>query len=632
MLSVSDTIAAVSVIDRAITNATPVQSMSGETLSRLPSSSVADVLRYFAGVQVKDYGGLGGLKTVNVRSLGSQHVGVFYDGVRITNAQNGQVDLGRYSLDNLEEVALYNGQKSSFLQSATEYASASSVYLRTGKPTFDGRPSNLRAVLKYGSFGSFSPTLRYDCTLGNATLTSEVMYLASKGDYKFSIRNEYEDTTARRSNSDIEALRAELGLFANPFGGELRAHAYFYSSERGLPGPVVRRISEQYASTDRQWDRNSFLQASWRRDFSRFSLLFIAKGTYDYLEYLSDPTGEAVTVYAHNHYHQKDLYVSAAGAYHPTQHLSMNLSADLRWSGLKCDVAHFTPVTRLDTKAAFAVNYIAGAFNAQGSVLYTRVEDHTAGAANPMARLTPTLLAGWHSERLNFRAFYKSIFRTPTFNDLYYTLVGNASLRPERTRQWNMGADFHISQGGILRSDMSVDIYYDSVHDKIVAMPGKSQFRWSMMNYGLVKGCGVNAAWSNTLDFDRSSLAVKVCYAFEIARDCTDPDDDFYGGQIPYTPWHSGSIVADYKMGRWFICSSFLYTGVRYRASDNMPENRMSPWNTLDVSLSRLFSLRSSTSLRISLDINNVLNRQYEVVTRYPMPGINIMAKTILTI
>jgi vitamin B12 transporter len=31
---------------------------------------VADALRYFSGLQLKDYGGVGGIKTVNIRSMG----------------------------------------------------------------------------------------------------------------------------------------------------------------------------------------------------------------------------------------------------------------------------------------------------------------------------------------------------------------------------------------------------------------------------------------------------------------------------------------------------------------------------------------------------------------------------------
>ena len=81
----------------------PVQELSGERLQRLNS--------HFSGIQIKDYGGVGGLKTVNIRSMGTNHVGVFYDGIELGNAQNGTVDLGRFSLDNMESVTLYNGQK-----------------------------------------------------------------------------------------------------------------------------------------------------------------------------------------------------------------------------------------------------------------------------------------------------------------------------------------------------------------------------------------------------------------------------------------------------------------------------------------------------------------------------------------
>ena len=89
----------------------PSQTLSGEQLKGLNSHSVADAIRYFAGVQLKDYGGVGGVKTLDIRSMGTNHMGIFYDGIQLGNAQNGQIDLGRYSLDNIESITLYNGQK-----------------------------------------------------------------------------------------------------------------------------------------------------------------------------------------------------------------------------------------------------------------------------------------------------------------------------------------------------------------------------------------------------------------------------------------------------------------------------------------------------------------------------------------
>ena len=116
----------------------PVQIMEGKQLEKLSVHSVADAIRYFSGVQIKDFGGIGGLKTVNIRSMGTNHVGIFYDGIELGNAQNGQIDLGRFSLDNMEAVSLYNGQRSAIFQSAKDFGSAGTVYLQSRIPRFNG--------------------------------------------------------------------------------------------------------------------------------------------------------------------------------------------------------------------------------------------------------------------------------------------------------------------------------------------------------------------------------------------------------------------------------------------------------------------------------------------------------------
>lgn len=123
------------VVSDRVSKEVPAQVLQGTQLQSLSTTSVADALKFFAGVQIKDYGGLGGQKTINVRSLGTQHTGVYIDGIRITNCQNGTVDLSKYSLTNMEAVELYNANKISSLMSASEYASASTVYFTTKQPS-----------------------------------------------------------------------------------------------------------------------------------------------------------------------------------------------------------------------------------------------------------------------------------------------------------------------------------------------------------------------------------------------------------------------------------------------------------------------------------------------------------------
>ena len=156
-------ISEVSVVGKKEREIIKPQSISGAELERLNSLSVADALRYFSGVQIKDYGGIGGIKTVNIRSMGTNHVGVFYNGMQLGNAQNGQVDLGRYSLDNVEEISLYNGQKSDIFQSAKDFSASSAIYITTKRPRFKGEERyHLTGQFRTGSFGLVNPSILWE--------------------------------------------------------------------------------------------------------------------------------------------------------------------------------------------------------------------------------------------------------------------------------------------------------------------------------------------------------------------------------------------------------------------------------------------------------------------------------------
>ena len=613
----------------------PAQVLDGERLQRLGAHSVADAIRYFSGVQIKDYGGIGGLKTINVRGMGTQHVGVFYDGIQLGNAQNGQIDLGRYSLDNIAAVTLYNGQKSSGVQSAKDYASASAVYLRTRTPEFrDGKRRNLKLTLKGGSFGTVNPSVLYEQRLGERisnSLNAEFLY--TTGRYKFSyVKADGYDTTAVRQNGDVRALRIEEGLFGRIPNGNWRVKAYFYDSERGYPGAFVREEPGKFRHEDRQWDSNFFLQGSFFKSFGdRHRLSVNAKYAYDYLHYLSDPRLDVTTMYVNNHYYQQEVYLSAAHELALFKWWDLNLATDLQYNTLAADLVNFVYPSRLTSLTARAATFRFGKATVQGSLLYTFVKDFArepGAEAGEKNVFTPTLVVQYKPFRetdFALRAFYKRIFRMPTLNDLYYTFIGNKYLKPEYTTQYNLGIAYTKEwlKARFRRFEVSLDAYYNEVDDKIIAMPTSNQFQWTMVNLGYVKIRGADAVVSGSMCFGRFSIDCRATYTWQKAQDFTDRSSTYYGGQIPYIPWHSGSAIVGMSLGDWSLDYSFIYTGERYESSANIPENHALAWYTSDLSLSKNFRLRSS-QLRATLEVNNLFNQQYEVVQCYPMPGTNV--------
>lgn len=623
----------------------PAQTLGGKKLESLNSHSIADAIRYFSGVQVKDYGGVGGIKTIDIRSMGTNHLGVFYDGIQLGNAQNGQIDLGKFSLDNIEEISLYNGQKSEIFQPARDFGSAGTVYIRTRRPKFTGeKNNNLSVVMRTGSFGLANPSMRWEHRFNrNLTMSLSAEYTYATGQYHFRYRKKFSDgtvawdTTAVRKNGDVQAFRAEGAIFGTLDEGKWNAKFYYYDSERGIPGAIVNNV---WLNSQRQWDRNLFLQGGWQQRLSdRFETMVNAKYARDFMRYNNPDT---TLMLVDNKFWQDEIYFSSANKYTIITDWDVDLSVDYKWNHLNANLPNFSKPTRHTALVALATARTWHRFKCQASLLYTMVNDRydsnyqgetLAKHTKWMHKFTPAVFFNYQPvQRYDFylRAFYKRIFRMPTFNDLYYTDVGNAQLRPEYANQFNIGFWYQrLRESGFFTGlKFTADAYYNTVTDKIIAVPsGRGQYRWMMMNIGKVRIKGIDLTARATMNIVRDlNVDVNLSYTYQRAQDYTDPDDTGYGGsykgQISYIPWHSGSVVGHATWRAAELNYSFIYVGERYNTSVNERMFHEQPWYTHDLGASYTFALRN-VKLKVTAEVNNLFNQYYDVIANYPMPGRN---------
>ncbi len=609
----------------------PSQTLNGEELKKLNSLSIADALRYFSGLQLKDYGGVGGIKTVNVRSMGTHHLGIFYDGIELGNAQNGQIDLGQFSLDNVEEISLYNGQRSAIFQPASDFGNAGSVYIRTKAPHFvAGKRCNLVLRAKCGSSDTFRFSSLWERKLSERVASSlSAGVLSSSGRYKFRYRRVTEDhtvaydTTAVRHNGDIWAVRVEGNVRGGISDGYWNVKAYTYHSGRGIPGAIVNNV---WRRGERQWDHNTFWQAVFQKSFgSRFSTKALAKYAFYDTRYVNN---DETQIHVDNTYRQQELYLSTANVYEVLPRWSISLSYDFKWNKLNSDMVNFAFPHRYSNFVSLATALTLGRFQAQASVVAQFVKDHVRYGAPSKARqtLTPAFFANVYpfgTKLLAVRAFAKKSFRMPTFNDLYYADMGNSRLNPESAIQYDMGVVVakEWKRSLVDHFRIQVDGYCNAVHDKIVAYPKGQQFRWTMLNLGKVHIKGVDAlAELGVMPMAELRLTARLQYTYQDARDVTDPAASYYRDQIPYIPWHSGSAILGVSWRRWDLAYSFLYTGERYSQQENILYNHLQPWYTHDMSVSY-----REGKWAARLDVNNVFSQDYDVILNYPMPKRNYM-------
>ena len=636
----------------AMREVVPSQKLNGELLERLNSHSVADALRYFSGIQLKDYGGVGGIKTVNIRSMGTHHLGISYDGVQLGNAQNGQIDLGQFSLDNVEEITLYNGQKSAIFQPASDFGHAGAIYIRTRVPEFKWREesgerrererrenTNLKVKTQYGSSDMLRLAGLWEQRLSE-TVSSSVSagFLTASGKYKFRYERRYPngetawDTTAVRQNGDIHAERIEANLFGRLNNGGWQVKGYLYNSARGIPGAIVNNV---WRRGERQQDLNTFVQAAFDKNIGEgFSTRWLAKYAYYNTHYVNR---DSTQLPVDNRYKQQELYLSTANVLELLPNWSASLSYDFKWNKLNADTYNFAFPTRISNLVSLATAIDYKHLKAQASVLASFIHDRSERRMennslftihSSLQKLTPAVFVNVYPFRGTFfsmRAYVKKSFRMPTFNDLYYTDMGNANLVPESALQYDLGfaLNKHFEQGVVRHAEMHFDAYYNTVDNKIVAYPKGQQFRWTMLNLGKVHIKGIDVEAEADCQVGRGITAtLRAQYTYQDARDVTDPADSYYEHQIPYIPWHSGSAIVGLSYRNWDVNYSFIYAGERYDEQENILYNHMEPWYTSDFSLRYKWRV-GGLLMTAQLEVNNLLDQDYEVITNYPMPGRN---------
>ena len=617
-------------------SAASLQSISGKELELVSGNTAADAIKNFSGIAIKDYGGIGGFKTVMVRSLGANHTGVFIDGVQFSDAATGQIDLGKISIENAEGVSLYLGQPSAILQPARMFASASVLNIKSTNVSKNLKPISLKANLKTGSFGLINPSINVQNKWSDRFFSDlSFSYSKANGIYPFKIKNgTNSEFVEHRNNSDIESMNLNANLMVMlRDSADVAFKVYYYNSKRGMPGAVV--FYNQFASQQQLWNHDFFVNFKFeKKSINKFRWLSNAKISQNSLRYV-DPIYLNTSGIIDNRYTQHEYYVSQAVSYPFLNHIIVSLASDFIINKLKTNLPTYSNPTRYTSLTAFSLNWNFSHIEANANLLSNLVREKTLQGAAAASRniLSPTfgltyLLLKNPSLRLRF--LYKDIFRMPTFNDLYYTQIGNIHLNPEWAKQYSIGFSSYTAIGFLDYISLKAEFYQNVVKDKIIAIPTKNLFIWSMRNIGKVdiKGFETNIRLQ-TKPILNCHYSLSLNYSYQQALDMSDRTSSTYKHQIPYIPFESFSSVANIGFKSVNISWNSIFNGYRYVLSENIYDNMLSSWWIHDIALIYKLDVKS-ISMKIKGELNNVFDAQYEVIRSFPMPGRSLMFSLIL--
>jgi len=629
--TLNDTLREVTVTEtrhsHALKSTAPMHVLDRHDMSVMGITDMADALHRLPGITLRDYGGAGGMKTVSVRGFGAKHTGVSYDGVLLSECQSGEIDLSRYSLDNVEDLTLVIGDNSDIFIPARNATTPATLNIRTLqlRPHDSHLAPRITAQVKAGSFGYISPFVRYEQQLSRCFAMSVLgEYVYAENDYPYTIHNGNETINARRRNSRMNSGHGEVNmLWQTGAQSQLTAKMYYYDNDRQLPGQVF-----YYSNTSRETlrDRNAFGQLTFTQRWAdRVALKWVAK--YNWAASLYDD-GMVANWSQDGHYYQREAYTSAAVLYTPADGWAFDYSVDYALNNLNSSLPTDTRPYRHTVLQSATAKYQTRRLTVMARLLHSLYLNGAkqGTAADDMRRLSPSLSMVYSvTPQLRLRLSYKDIFRAPTFNENYFFHYGSPTLKPEDTQQLNVGATFSSRNPRTSKYprtfylDGSADLYYNKVTDMIIGVP-YNMFVWTCINVGKVHVLGLDATLRAVQHIGRHTLTAAGSYSLQQARNRTTAASPYYNNQIAYIPLHTGAASLGWENPWVNITVSGHAVGERWANNEHLANTNIEAYTECGLTLWRRFHIGRPVA-EVRFDVKNLLDRQYELVRSYPMPG-----------
>jgi len=548
---------------------TPVTIVTRKDIEKYQATEVAEVLRRVPGVSITNSGGAGKDTSVSIRGTASSHVLVLVDGVQIGSATLGSVAFQHIPLEQVERIEVVRGPRSS-LYGSEAIGGVIQIFTRKGKEgfqpelTLQAGSNNTQAV--NATFAGGDKATWYNMSIGSERTSG--------------INAQVADLTGERDGYERKQAAVRLGHnFANGAKAEVSAlqadgtNEYDLGNEtenfeqQALSGKVTAPVGQRVIVT---------AQVGQSTDKQQYFSNGIAGNRFN-----TDRDTASL---------QADMQVSENG--------NLTIGTDKQKDTVDSTTSYTVKSRKND--GVFA-NYQHDWGKTDVEVSARRDDNQQFGKHN-----TGALAIGHDiSDTLRIKASYGTAFKAPNFNALYSPWGGNPNLRPETSKNVEVGLS-----GKARHFTWDASAFHNKITDYI---------EWEEITAGNWVANNVQP----TIKGIETRIAGKVG-DWDIASTLTLQNPQkrsgpFANNQMVKTPKQILNIDVDRKLGKASVGATLHAENRRYGDAANTESKKLSGYGTVDLRADYALAKDWTAGLKIG----NVLDKDYQTNSGYNQDGIN---------
>ena len=563
--------------------------------------SVSDLLRDVAGLAVSRSGVQGSQTQIRVRGGEANHLLVLIDGVEVNNpSQNDEFNWGNLVASDIERIEVIRGPQSSMLGSdamagvvniitrSADQPLSTNIFSEIG--SFNTQNNGISIGLKDGAF---------DMRLGISDLQTDGDNISRSGSEK----DGYENTNLnlksgwRVSNQLNLTLAARQSDGINEFDADINFDSLIDDQDD---------LSKFLSSTKRLKADYSSLDGHWQHQLS------IARSTNENAEFNGNIPGTAT----YSNKDQQRLVSSLLWSElnHRLSFLVEREEEKFQQRGVINDYGIFgiydPNQKRSRDTDSMALEYRADISDKLTVAASTRYDDNSEFNTGNTSRIEAIYQI---NDSLRMRSAYGTAIKNPTFTErfgFYTNFIGNPSLEPEQSSNWELGIDQQFLGG---HSSISFTLFNSELENEIDGnFVDPVTFRYTSVNRaGLSKRQGMELITLNQFN-DAVSLNFSYTYTDAVESD----GNDRYVDEVR-RPRHTGSLNLSWQVKD----TLHINTNAQHNGSQIdvvYPENvKLADYTLINLSA----NYKATQNLDIYIRFDNLFDESYEEVFSYQTLG-----------
>lgn len=557
-----------------------------EDIERLQVRTLPELLRGTAGVDVTQSGGYGKTSSVFIRGTNSNHILVLIDGIRVGSVTLGTTAFENIPMEQVERVEIIRGSQSS-LYGSEAIGGVIQIFTRKGS---DSETPKITLDAGGGSYYTHNSAGTIRGKYKNAWYSVGASHLGSEG---FSAQTTPADQD--KDGYQNTAVNARAGY---RFDNNAEIEASFLRTD-GINKYDGNPNKNDFSNQTISLVGNIDLTKSWH------STLHLG-------QYTDESTNFATNGKYFSFFDSTRWNASWLNQFNVADNHQLILGTDYRVDELGAN-SDIEKIYGTKNQYQESSRYDVGIF----SELHSRLFDNNFVNAsirwdkNQSFGDYVTGGVGWRYNwkyGLGVLANFANAFKAPTFNELYYPVVGDPNLQPEQSKSYEIGLVGDHDWG-----QWELRAYHTDIDNLINWVPG-ADYVWRPVNVNKAQIAGIEAEIGTEIYGFRPKLTMNLL----------NPEDKLTGERLI---GRAGKTLA-FDLSKSFadidVGAAVIAQGNRFNTVYLPPNYEATPFEVngfVTVDLRSAYHFNKNWML--SAKLNNLLDKQYQTVNTYNAPDRN---------